>query len=61
MSADSGAAIEVRVRERLAALGIEYETIACDPEFADTAAFCARYGVAPEDSANTIEIGRAHV
>lgn len=26
----------------------------CDPEFADTAAFCARYGVDPADSANTI-------
>ncbi|MEY2433072.1 MAG: hypothetical protein QOC92_2797 [Acidimicrobiaceae bacterium] len=35
-------------------LGIEYETIACDPDLADTAAFCAHYGVAWEDSANTI-------
>src|SRR4051812_27314911 len=26
----------------------------CDPDFADTAAFCERYGVSPEDSANTI-------
>src|SRR4051812_34999234 len=26
----------------------------CDPDFADTAAFCERYGVAPEDSANAI-------
>jgi prolyl-tRNA editing enzyme YbaK/EbsC (Cys-tRNA(Pro) deacylase) len=56
MSADDGAAIEERVRARLAALGIEYETIACDPDFADTAAFCARYGVAPEQSANTIVV-----
>lgn len=26
----------------------------CDPEFADTAAFCSRYGIDPVDSANTI-------
>jgi prolyl-tRNA editing enzyme YbaK/EbsC (Cys-tRNA(Pro) deacylase) len=56
MSAEDGAAIEERVRGRLAALGIDYETIACDPEFADTAAFCARYGIPPEQSANTIVV-----
>jgi prolyl-tRNA editing enzyme YbaK/EbsC (Cys-tRNA(Pro) deacylase) len=56
MSADDGAAIEERVRTRLAALGVEYETIACDPDFADTAEFCARYGIAPEQSANTIVV-----
>ncbi len=32
----------------------EYELFACDPALADTAAFCAAYGFAPEDSANTI-------
>jgi prolyl-tRNA editing enzyme YbaK/EbsC (Cys-tRNA(Pro) deacylase) len=45
-------------RDRLIAaldeLGIEYELFACDPAFADTAAFCAAYGFRPEDSANTI-------
>lgn len=56
MSADDGAAIEERVRARLTALGVEYEMIACDPAFADTAAFCARYGIAPEQSANTIVV-----
>lgn len=56
MPADDGAAIEGRVRARLAELGIDYETIACDADFADTAAFCARYGVAPEQSANTIVV-----
>src|ERR1700733_9095727 len=56
MSTDDGAAVEARVRERLTALGVEFETIACDPDFADTAAFCARYGVAPEQSANTIVV-----
>jgi prolyl-tRNA editing enzyme YbaK/EbsC (Cys-tRNA(Pro) deacylase) len=37
-------------------LGIEYELFVCDPALADTAAFCAAYGFAPEDSANTIVV-----
>lgn len=32
----------------------EYELFPCDPALADTAAFCATYGFALEDSANTI-------
>ena len=31
-----------------------YELFACDPALADTAAFCAAYGFAMDDSANTI-------
>jgi prolyl-tRNA editing enzyme YbaK/EbsC (Cys-tRNA(Pro) deacylase) len=34
----------------------EYELFACDPALADTAAFCAAYGFALEDSANTIVV-----
>lgn len=34
----------------------EYELFACDPALADTAAFCAHYGFAMEDSANTIVV-----
>jgi prolyl-tRNA editing enzyme YbaK/EbsC (Cys-tRNA(Pro) deacylase) len=34
----------------------EYELFACDPALADTAAFCAAYGFAPEDAANTIVV-----
>ena len=56
MVAEDPAAIETRVRERLTALGIEHEVIACDPEFADTAAFCAKYGVSLHESANTIVV-----
>lgn len=38
----------------------EHELFACDPALADTAAFCAAYGFALEDSANTIVvIGKA--
>ena len=34
----------------------EHELFPCDPALADTAAFCAAYGFAPEDSANTIVV-----
>ncbi len=48
------------VRDVLAAeldrLGRPYELLDCDPELADTAAFCAAYGYSPGDSANTIVV-----
>jgi prolyl-tRNA editing enzyme YbaK/EbsC (Cys-tRNA(Pro) deacylase) len=44
------------VHRSLLELGIDHELLPCDPELADTAAFCAAYGVAPEDSANTIVV-----
>ena len=34
--------------------GLEYEVWPCDPDLADTAAFCAHYGVALQNSANAI-------
>jgi prolyl-tRNA editing enzyme YbaK/EbsC (Cys-tRNA(Pro) deacylase) len=34
----------------------DHELLACDPALADTAAFCAAYGFALEDSANTIVV-----
>ena len=42
--------------KRLDATGIEYEIIPCDPDLADTAAFCEHYGYALDDSANTIVV-----
>jgi prolyl-tRNA editing enzyme YbaK/EbsC (Cys-tRNA(Pro) deacylase) len=45
---------EAPVLAALAGLGIEYERLDCDPTAADTAAFCARYGIPPDRSANTI-------
>lgn len=48
--------LHAEVERQLGQLGATYEVMACDPEFADTAAFCARYDVAPEDSANTIVV-----
>ncbi len=48
------------IRHHLQRLGVAYEIIPCDPALADTTAFCAAYGYAPEDSANTIVvIGKA--
>lgn len=49
-------AIEHRVRESAGATGVPFEIVPCDPELADTAAFCAAYGYAPEQSANTIVV-----
>lgn len=45
---------QARVHDVLARLGVVHEVMSCDPDAADTAVFCARYGIAPEDSANTI-------
>src|SRR6266581_4948681 len=44
----------MRVQEQLDRLGVPFELFPCDPALADTANFCAAYGFAPEDSANTI-------
>ncbi len=49
-------AMERRVLEHLRRLDATFTTIPCDPELADTAAFCAHYGYPPERSANTIVV-----
>ena len=46
--------IDARVTASLDALGVPYEVMTIDPDFADTARFCARYGVPLDKSANTI-------
>ena len=46
--------VEARVRASLDALEAAYEILPCDPELADTQAFCAHYNIALEDSANAI-------
>jgi prolyl-tRNA editing enzyme YbaK/EbsC (Cys-tRNA(Pro) deacylase) len=50
------AATEERVRQGLRELEIRFEEIRCDPDLADTAAFCEHYGYAPETAANTIVV-----
>lgn len=44
------------MRAQLRRLALPYTEIACDPDFADTAAFCDHYGYPPEMSANTIVV-----
>ena len=51
---EAASQIEATVIAALDGLGMPYETMPCDPALADTAAFCAHYGIAPEDSANAI-------
>ena len=46
--------LDPNVLATLDALGVPYEVHEIDPDFADTAAYCARYGIPPEQSANTI-------
>lgn len=46
--------IAQRVIDHLERLGAAYETVGIDPDFADTAAFCDRYGYAAGESANAI-------
>ena len=48
--------VEESVLAALDATGVAYEAMPCDPDFADTAAFCERYGIDPADSANTIVV-----
>ena len=45
-----------RLDGALRRLGQPFELFACDPELADTARFCAAYGFALADSANTIVV-----
>jgi prolyl-tRNA editing enzyme YbaK/EbsC (Cys-tRNA(Pro) deacylase) len=42
------------VQESLDRAGVAYTVFACDPELADTTAFCKQYGFLEEESANTI-------
>lgn len=46
--------VEERVAAFLSERNIEHELVEIDPELADTALFCVRYGYAAEDSANAI-------
>jgi prolyl-tRNA editing enzyme YbaK/EbsC (Cys-tRNA(Pro) deacylase) len=48
--------IEQLVVDAAASTGAAFDVIECDPDLADTAAFCEAYGIDPADSANTILI-----
>ncbi len=46
--------LRAEVIEALDAAGADYTTMDCDPDLADTAAFCEHYGIPPDQSANAI-------
>ena len=48
--------MDIETRVRTALEDVPHELIDCDPELADTAAFCAHYGYPLEQSANTIVV-----
>jgi prolyl-tRNA editing enzyme YbaK/EbsC (Cys-tRNA(Pro) deacylase) len=48
--------LDPRVRAAIESLDAVCEVLPCDPDFADTAAFCERYGIPPSESANTIVV-----
>jgi prolyl-tRNA editing enzyme YbaK/EbsC (Cys-tRNA(Pro) deacylase) len=45
-----------QVIEALDALGVDYERVPIDPDYAATADFCARYGYEPAQSGNCIVV-----
>jgi prolyl-tRNA editing enzyme YbaK/EbsC (Cys-tRNA(Pro) deacylase) len=46
--------LDPRVRKSLDTYGIDYEVLECAPELADTAEFCAHYGIAATEACNAI-------
>jgi len=56
MTTDQNSDADRRILEGWLAGRGDHELFPCDPALADTAAFCAAYGFAPEDSANTIVV-----
>ncbi|MDA1279525.1 MAG: hypothetical protein O3B95_05710 [Chloroflexi bacterium] len=53
-SPPGSALIETNVISFLESAGLPYEIVEIDPEFADTALFCEKYGFPPQNAANTI-------
>jgi len=48
--------IEQSVVDHLREFDVDFEVLDCDPDYADTAAFCERYGIDPAISANAIVV-----
>ncbi|NNC79619.1 MAG: hypothetical protein HKN94_05645 [Acidimicrobiales bacterium] len=44
------------VLNQLQELNLDYEVVECDPDLADTAAFCEAYGYSADESANAIVV-----
>src|SRR5688572_839535 len=48
--------LDERVQAALDDRGITYDELACEPELADTAAFCEHYGIAATEACNAIVV-----
>jgi prolyl-tRNA editing enzyme YbaK/EbsC (Cys-tRNA(Pro) deacylase) len=48
--------LDPAVIDTLNTYGLSFKVFPCDPELADTAAFCEHYGFSPDQSANTIVV-----
>lgn len=48
--------IETKTIDHVGRLGVPHEILECDPRYADTAAYCERYGYPLESAANTIVV-----
>jgi prolyl-tRNA editing enzyme YbaK/EbsC (Cys-tRNA(Pro) deacylase) len=55
------AMLDPLVSAALHAHDVAFEALPCDPELADTAAFCAHYGFSMEQAANTILVASKKV
>ena len=53
--------LDLLVQRALLSNDVTYEVLPCDPDMADTAAFCAHYGFAIEQAANTILVASKKV
>ena len=57
----TASALDPAVHRALQDAGIAHEVLACDPDLADTAAFCEHYGFTMESAANTILVASKKV
>lgn len=55
------AVLHQKTQDALSAYNIAYEVLPCDPELADTTAFCEHYGFTLDQSANTILVASKKV
>lgn len=53
--------LQKKVKDALEQYGIEHRLLDCDPELADTAAFCENYGFTLEQAANSIVVASRKV
>ena len=54
---ESPSEIDLRVEAALESLGVPYEVIDIDPAYADTEAFCEKYGYPLKNTGNAIIVG----